>query len=89
MSATSSEKELLENTLMGSIKVLTGVLGAASPEAFGRSMRIARCVRHLVSKFELPAAWRFEAAAMLSQLGCVTLDSENPTGSLSRGASLS
>jgi hypothetical protein len=49
-------------------------LSAASPEAFGRSMRIARCVRHLVSKFGLPSPWRFEAAAMLSQLGCVTLD---------------
>jgi response regulator RpfG family c-di-GMP phosphodiesterase len=72
----TAEKELLENTLMGSIKVLTDVLSAASPEAFGRSMRIARCVRHLVGKFGLPSPWRFEAAAMLSQLGCVTLDPE-------------
>jgi response regulator RpfG family c-di-GMP phosphodiesterase len=72
----TAEKELLENTLMGSIKVLTEVLSAASPEAFGRSMRIARYVRHLVDKFQLSAAWRFEAAAMLSQLGCVTLDPE-------------
>jgi FixJ family two-component response regulator len=72
----TAEKELLERTLMGSIKVLTDVLSAASPEAFGRSMRIARCVRHLVSKFDLPSPWRFEAAAMLSQLGCVTLDPE-------------
>jgi response regulator RpfG family c-di-GMP phosphodiesterase len=69
-----AEKELLENTLMGSIKVLTEVLGAASPHAFGRSMRIARYVRHLVAKFKLSDPWRFEAAAMLSQLGCVTLD---------------
>lgn len=72
----TAEKELLENTLMGSIKVLTDVLSAASPEAFGRSMRIARYVRHLVGKFDLPSPWRFEAAAMLSQLGCVTLDPE-------------
>jgi response regulator RpfG family c-di-GMP phosphodiesterase len=71
-----AEKELLENTLMGSIKVLTEVLGAASPAAFGRSMRIARYVRHLVAKFKLSDPWRFEAAAMLSQLGCVTLDPE-------------
>ena len=71
-----AEKELLEKTLMGSIKVLTDVLSASSPEAFGRSMRIARVVRHLVSKFDLPAPWRFETAAMLSQLGCVTLDPE-------------
>lgn len=71
-----AEKDLLENTLMGSIKVLTEVLSAASPEAFGRSTRIARYVRHLVDKFALPSPWRFEAAAMLSQLGCVTLDPE-------------
>lgn len=72
----TAERELLENTLMGSIKVLTDVLSAASPEAFGRSLRIARCVRHLVNKWKLPEPWRFEAAAMLSQLGCVTLDPE-------------
>jgi ActR/RegA family two-component response regulator len=73
---TTVERELLERTLMGSIKLLTEVLSAASPEAFGRSMRIAHYVRHLVAKFALPSPWRFEAAAMLSQLGCVTLDPE-------------
>ncbi len=68
------EKELLENTLLGAVKVLTDVLGAASPDVFGRSMRITRYVRHLVSKYNLSSPWRFETAAMLSQLGCVTLD---------------
>jgi len=72
----TAEKELLENTLMGSIKVLTEVLAAVSPQAFGRSMRIVRCVRHLVSKFRIPPSWCFEAAAMLSQLGCITLQPE-------------
>jgi CheY-like chemotaxis protein len=72
----SSEKELLENTLMGSIKVLTDVLSAVSPDAFGRSIRITRSVRHLAAKFHLLFSWCFEAAAMLSQLGCITLDPE-------------
>lgn len=72
----TAEKDLLENTLMGSIKVLTDVLSAVNPEAFGRSMRITRCVRHLVGKFGLSSPWRFEAAAMLSQLGCVSLEPE-------------
>ena len=70
-----SEKELLEQTLMGSIKVLTDVLGAANPEAFGRSMRIAHYVRHISKKLNLPSPWCVEAAATLSQLGCITLDS--------------
>jgi len=71
-----AEKELLEKTLMGSIKVLTEVLSAANPEAFGRSMRIARYVHHMVGKLHFSDPWRYEAAAMLSQLGCVTLDPE-------------
>jgi CheY-like chemotaxis protein len=84
----TAEKELLENTLMGSIKVLTDVLSLVNPEAFGRSMRITRCVRHLVAKFKLGASWRFEAAAMLSQLGCVALDPE-VIEAASRGSALS
>jgi CheY-like chemotaxis protein len=72
----TSEKELLEKTLMGSIKVLTDVLSAASPEVFGRSMRIAHCVRHIMTKSTLPSPWCIEAAASLSQLGCITLESE-------------
>jgi|SRR5271165_25798 len=71
-----AEKELLENTLMGSIKVLTDVLSAVSPAAFGRSLRIARYVRHMTKKFQIDSAWQLEVAAMLSQLGCITLDPE-------------
>jgi hypothetical protein len=70
------EKELLEQTLIGSIKVLTDVLAAASPEAFGRSMRIGHYVRHIAKKLNLPSPWCVEAAATLSQLGCITLESD-------------
>jgi len=69
----TAERELLEKTLMGSIKVLTDVLSAASPETFGRSMRIARVVRHIATKFSMSSVWRFEAAAMLSSLAASPL----------------
>src|ERR1700760_2995799 len=72
----TGERELLEKTLMGSIKVLTDVLAASSPEAFGRSMRIAHYVRHISKKLSLPSPWCVEAAATLSQLGCITLESD-------------
>jgi len=71
-----AEKELLENTLMGSIKVLADVLSLANPAAFGRAMRIRRYVQHLVREAKLDAPWKYEMAAMLSQLGCVTLPPE-------------
>jgi CheY-like chemotaxis protein len=72
----TAEKELLENTLMGSIKVLIELLSLANPAAFGRSLRINRYVRHMVGELRLEASWRYEAAAMLSQLGCITLEPE-------------
>lgn len=72
----TAEKELLENTLMGSIKVLTDVLSLANPAAFGRSLRIRRYVQHIVTSLQLEAPWKYEVAAMLSQLGCITLDTE-------------
>ncbi len=72
----TAEKDLLENTLMGSIKVFTDILSAVNPEAFGKSIRIARCMKHLVAKFHLPSSWCFEAAAMLSQIGCIMLDQD-------------
>jgi len=72
----TAEKDLLENTLMGSIKVFTDILSAVNPEAFGKSIRIARGMKHLVEKFHLPSSWCFEAAAMLSQIGCIMLDQD-------------
>jgi CheY-like chemotaxis protein len=71
-----SEKELLEKTLLGSIKVLTDFLSAANPAAFARSLRIAHFVCHMAKHVGIEFGWRLEAAAMLSQLGCVTLDME-------------
>ncbi len=70
------EHNLLEDTLLGSIKVLADVLNAANPEAFGRSLRIARYVRHMAAKLGADPHWSYEAAAALSQLGCITLDSD-------------
>jgi len=77
----TAETELLENTLMGAIKVLTDVLSLASPAAFGRSVRINHYVQHMVRELQLEMPWRYEAAAMLSQLGCITLEPELLEGS--------
>jgi len=69
----TAERELLEKTLTGSIKVLTETLSLVNPAAFGRASRIKKYVRHMATQFRLPKVWRFELAAMLSQIGCVTL----------------
>lgn len=69
----TAEKELLEKTLSGAIQVLTEVLSLVNPTAFSRSVRIRRYVEHIAAELRLLEPWRFEAAAMMSQLGCVTL----------------
>lgn len=71
-----AERELLEKTLSGTIKVLTEVLSLVNPSAFSRAMRIRRYVQHITTQLGLGSPWRFEVAAMMSQLGCVTLEPE-------------
>jgi len=71
-----AERELLEETLNGSITVLADVLSLANPAAFGRTARIRKHIEHLAAGMGLPDAWQFEVAAMLSQIGCVTLSGE-------------
>jgi response regulator RpfG family c-di-GMP phosphodiesterase len=72
----TAEKELLELTLSGSIQVLTEVLSLVNPAAFGRAERARRYIRHVVKTMNLGNPWQYEVAAMLSQLGCVTLAPE-------------
>ncbi len=68
-----SEKVLLEKTLSGSIKVLTEVLCMTHPLAFSRANRIRNTVKQLLADTSLANSWEFEIAAMLSQIGCITL----------------
>ncbi len=69
----TAEKELLEKTLSGSIKLLTEILALVNPTAFSKASRLKRYVHHIVEQLELQDIWKYELAAMLSQIGCVTL----------------
>jgi response regulator RpfG family c-di-GMP phosphodiesterase len=68
-----AERELLEKTLKGSVKILTEILSMVNPAAFSRASRITRYVKHIVEQLQLSRLWQFELAAMLSQIGCVTV----------------
>jgi response regulator RpfG family c-di-GMP phosphodiesterase len=69
----TGERELLEKTLGGSVKVLTEILGLVNPAAFSRASRIRRHVHQMVRALELTNGWQYELAAMLSQIGCIAL----------------
>lgn len=68
-----AERELLEQTLHGSIRALTEILSLVNPAAFGRATRLRRSVSELLSSFDIREKWHVEVAAMISQIGCVIL----------------
>jgi YesN/AraC family two-component response regulator len=70
----TAEKEILEKTLRGSVKVLTDILALVNPAAFSRTSRVLHTMQHLVQQLGLHDIWRYELAAMLSQIGCVALN---------------
>jgi response regulator RpfG family c-di-GMP phosphodiesterase len=69
----TAERELLEQTLSCSIRVLCDVLALVNPEAFGRSSRITRYVESIAAQLHVSELWSIKTAAMLSQIGCVIL----------------
>ena len=71
-----AERELVEGTLHGSVKVLCDVLSLVCPLAFGQSTRVRAIVDGIVKRLEIDEPWKVEIAAMLSGLGCVTLPPE-------------
>jgi len=68
-----SEKDILEKTLTACLTILTEVLSLASPAAFSRATRLRRYMSHVLTALSTPNRWKFEIAAMLSQLGCITM----------------
>jgi len=72
-SLINAEKDLLTKTLTGAIQVMTDMLVLAKPQAFNRSIRIRDAVKTILSEMKVENAWQIEIAAMLSQIGCVTI----------------
>jgi response regulator RpfG family c-di-GMP phosphodiesterase len=72
----TAEKELLSKTLSGSVKLLTEVLGLVNPTAFGRASRVHAIVKQLCEAMGVEKSWQIEIAAMLSQIGCVSIPHE-------------
>ena len=68
----TAERELLENTLNGSVRTLIDILSLLDAEGFGRAEALRDGARRLCARLgENP--WRVELAAMLSPIGRVAL----------------
>jgi len=71
-----AEREMLQETVLGCIKALIDVLAITSPVAFGRASRVKRLAMEFSAVCGAAEYWQLEAAAMLSQVGYLSLPSE-------------
>ncbi len=84
----TAEKELLEGTLRGSIRLLTDILSMVAPKSFGRALIMQEYARVLADELQLERAWELELAAMFSVVAYVTVPAET-LSRLGRGQALS
>lgn len=65
--------DIMQGTLQAFIRVITNVLSLMAPAVFGRCVRVAHIAKELAEKVNLQDNWELPAAAMLSQLGYVSI----------------
>jgi hypothetical protein len=68
-----SERELLENTLTGSIRVMTEILAIMDPKSFDRALALRGLMMTLGKALRVPALWELSAASLLSQIGATAI----------------
>jgi CheY-like chemotaxis protein len=83
-----AERELLQKTLVGTMRALGDVLAIANPIAFGRVSRIQELALAVAKQMKLPEQWPIEFASLASQLGHIALP-ERTLRRLYAGKSLS
>lgn len=74
----TAERELLERTLHGCVRMLVDVLALVSPDGFGHANRVRRRVGAVARHVGCADAWKLELAAMLAQAAFVSLPGDLP-----------
>jgi CheY-like chemotaxis protein len=68
-----AERELLQETLLGTMRALSDVLAIANPAAFGHVSRIQELALGVAAQLKLPEQWPLEFASVATQLGHIAL----------------
>jgi CheY-like chemotaxis protein len=68
-----AERELLQKTLIGTMRALSDVLAIANPIAFGHVSRIQELALEVAKQMKLPEQWPLEFASLAAQLGHIAL----------------
>ena len=83
----TAEKQLLEETLNNSLQVMVDILSLTNATAFSRSTRLKRLASDIALQLNVRDAWQVKIAAMLSQIGCITVP-EDTLLKISRGEAI-
>lgn len=81
-------EHLYDETLTTTISLLTDLLSVTNPLAFSTASRIRLYMTTIMKELKLERYWEFDIAAMLSQIGCLNMDSET-LEKITRGEELS
>jgi response regulator RpfG family c-di-GMP phosphodiesterase len=71
-----TERDVLENTLAGTTRLLAEVLGMVAPPALGRGQHLRDSVGKLAQDLKLEPRWELELAALLSPIGFASVPAE-------------
>jgi len=69
----TAEKQLLEQTLKGTLEVLVELLSILDPISFGRAQTMAELAEGVARDLAMPAPWVLGIASILSQIGILTV----------------
>lgn len=72
----NSERELLDKTLKGTIKVLIDILSIVNPSAFSKAARLRKLALKIGKRLNIEDQWVVEISALLSQIGCIGVPGE-------------
>jgi len=72
----TAERVLLEQTLAGSVKVMTDLLSVFDASSFGSADIMRQWARKLTKHLDAPHSWKLDLAAMLSPIGRVAVPLE-------------
>lgn len=71
-----AERQLLEQTLNGAVRTLTGLVHLIGPALGARADAIRGIVLHLISRMNLADSWQYDLASILCLTGCVALPAD-------------
>jgi len=68
-----AERELLDETLSGTLKTLCEILGIVDPDSFGQAQYVRELAEGVGRRLGCPEPWELSVAAMLTPIGRVIL----------------